>query len=47
MANGKARQVTQFYEVEPGISFKDFNMYINGLGKEDSVMKKTNIKKQQ
>ena len=31
MAEGKSRPVTQFFDVEPNISFKDFNMYINGL----------------
>lgn len=31
MANGKARPVTEFYEVEPGLSFKEFNDYINSL----------------
>ena len=31
MANGKARPVTEFYEVEPGLSFQEFNDYINSL----------------
>ena len=31
MAEGKARPVTEFFDVEPNLSFKDFNMYINGL----------------
>ena len=41
MAEGKSRPVTQFYDVEPNISFKDFNMYINGLdelNKEKSMI---------
>ena len=38
MAGGIARPVTQFFEVIPNMSFKDFNLYINSL---DS---KTNIK---
>ena len=37
MAEGKSRPVTEFFEVEPGLSFKDFNEYINSLG----VTKKT------
>ncbi len=31
MVNGKARPVTEFYEVEPGLSFQEFNDYINSL----------------
>ena len=31
MAGGKARPVTQFYDVEKGLSFKEFNLYINSL----------------
>ncbi len=31
MAEGKSRPVTQYYKVEPNISFKDFNNYINEL----------------
>lgn len=31
MDNGKSRIVTEFYEAEPGLSFKEFNLYINGL----------------
>lgn len=30
-AGGHARPITQFYEVEPNISFKQFNNYINSL----------------
>lgn len=33
MVNGKARPVTEFYEVEPNLTFKDFNNYINNLDK--------------
>lgn len=31
MANGVSRPVTEFFEVEPGLSFQQFNAYINGL----------------
>ena len=31
MAEGKSRPVTEFFEVKPGISFKEFNEYINSL----------------
>ena len=31
MAEGKSRPVTEFFEVKPGISFKNFNEYINSL----------------
>ena len=31
MSNGRARPVTEFYEVTPGLSFKEFNLYINSL----------------
>lgn len=31
MAEGKARPVTEFFVVEPGLSFKEFNEYINSL----------------
>lgn len=31
MAEGKSRPVTEFFEVESGLSFKDFNGYINSL----------------
>ena len=31
MTGGKPRPVTQFYEVEPNLSFKEFNEYINSL----------------
>ena len=31
MAEGKSRPVTEFFEVEANLSFKEFNNYINGL----------------
>lgn len=31
MAEGKSRPITEFFEVEPNLSFKEFNNYINGL----------------
>ena len=31
MSNGKSRPVTQFYDVLPNLSFKEFNEYINSL----------------
>ena len=31
IAEGKSRPVTEFFEVEAGLSFKDFNNYINSL----------------
>ena len=37
MAEGKARPVTEFFEVEPGISFKDFNGYINSLDEKHQI----------
>lgn len=30
-SGGKARPVTEFFEVTPGLSFKEFNQYINSL----------------
>ena len=36
MAEGKSRPVTEFYEVKPGLSFKEFNEYINSLDGEIS-----------
>lgn len=33
MAGGHARPVTEFFEVEPNLSFKQFNKYINNLDK--------------
>ena len=34
MAGGKSRPVTEFYDVEPNLSFKEFNEYINSLDKK-------------
>lgn len=34
MSGGIPRPVTEFFEVEPHLSFKEFNSYINGLGEE-------------
>jgi len=31
MAGGQARPVTEFFEVQPNLTFKQFNGYINGL----------------
>ena len=31
MSEGKSRPVTEFYEVESGLTFKEFNEYINSL----------------
>ena len=31
MAEGKSRPVTEFFDVEPNLSFKEFNDYINSL----------------
>ena len=31
LSSGKSRPVTEFYEVKPNLSFKDFNNYINRL----------------
>lgn len=31
MSGGFARPVTQFYEVKPNLTFKEFNIYINSL----------------
>ena len=33
-SGGVPRPITEFYEVEPGLSFKEFNEYINSLDKE-------------
>ena len=38
MANGVSRPVTEFYKVEPNLSFKEFNEYINSL---DNINSKT------
>ena len=34
LAEGKSRPVTEFYEVKPNLSFKEFNAYINSLDNE-------------
>lgn len=39
MANGKSRLVTEFFEVMPNISFKEFNNYINDLDELKEVIK--------
>ena len=40
MAEGKARPVTEFYEVPYNMSFKEFNLYINSLDeKKDKTIK--------
>ena len=31
MSEGKSRPVTEFYEVKSGLTFKEFNEYINSL----------------
>ena len=31
MAEGKSRPVTEFFDVEPNLSFQEFNNYINSL----------------
>ena len=38
MANGKSRPVTEFYDVQPRLSFKEFNEYINSLDFEKKVL---------
>lgn len=40
MVEGKSRPVTEFFEVKPGISFKNFNEYINSL--DEKILKNTN-----
>lgn len=37
LSGGIARPITEFYDVQPNISFKEFNNYINGLDKEKYV----------
>ncbi len=39
MSGGIARPVTQFYKVEPNLSFREFNAYINSLDKYFDVKK--------
>lgn len=36
-SGGIPRPITEFYEVEPGLSFKEFNEYINSLDKEKNT----------
>ena len=35
MVDGKSRPITEFFEVVPNISFKDFNDYINNLDEQN------------
>ena len=35
MVDGKSRPVTEFFSVEPNLSFKEFNNYINSLDEKD------------
>lgn len=37
LVDGKSRLVTEYFDVEPNISFKEFNMYINSLDKGDNL----------
>ena len=39
MSGGIPRPITEFYEVKPNLSFKEFNNYINSLDKENSYVK--------
>ena len=39
MSGGINRPITEYYEVIPNISFKEFNNYINSLDKEDLYAK--------
>lgn len=39
MAGGYARPVTEFFEVEKGLSFKQFNNYINSLDESTKKLK--------
>ena len=34
MAGGHARPVTEFFEVQPNLTFKQFNNYVNGLDRK-------------
>ena len=43
MAGGKSRPITEFYEVIPNLSFKEFNNYINSLD-DINNMKFKNLK---
>ena len=37
MSGGVIRPVTEFFSVEPNLSFKDFNNYINSLDKQKKM----------
>ena len=39
LSGGIPRPITEFYELEPNISFKEFNNYINTLDREDNYVK--------
>ena len=43
MSKGKSRPVTQFNEVEPNLSFKQFNMYINNLDRKNIRIKLSDL----
>ena len=45
MSGGIPRPVTEFFDVKPNLSFKEFNCYINSLGEYDFTME-CNIKKE-
>lgn len=41
LSGGYSRPVTEFYEVKPGLSFKEFNNYINSLDRKNKkILKK-------
>ena len=44
MSGGVPRPVTEFFEVKPGLSFKEFNCYINSLGEYDFISEKNVVK---
>ena len=39
MADGKSRPVTEFFKVQPNLSFKEFNEYINSLDNNNKDIK--------
>lgn len=39
LSGGISRPVTEFYNVEPNLSFKEFNLYINSLDEKKLVLK--------
>lgn len=39
LSGGVYRDVTEFFEVEPNLTFKEFNNYINGLDQEKVIFK--------